>query len=131
VPGLNEHLTQLRAELKEYFESRRTVFTVPLVTPGTEFQHRVWKALAEIPFGETRCYEQLATSIGRPGAYRAVGRANGDNRVAILIPCHRVVRRDGDLCGYGGGLWRKRHLLDLERAWHRLADPQALRTAAV
>lgn len=120
VPGLNEHLAQLRRELTEYFEARRTVFTVPLVAPGTDFQRRVWRALGEIPYGQTRSYDELATAIGRPGAHRAVGRANGDNRLAILIPCHRVVRSDGHLCGYGGGLWRKRHLLELERSRHHL-----------
>jgi len=121
VPGTNEHLGQLRSELDEYFGGRRKSFDVTLVTPGTEFQQSVWRALVKIPYGHTRSYEQLAVSIGRPGAQRAVGRANGDNRIAIVIPCHRVVRTDGSLCGYGGGLWRKQYLLDLERQQHALA----------
>jgi AraC family transcriptional regulator of adaptative response/methylated-DNA-[protein]-cysteine methyltransferase len=89
---------------------------VSLVAPGTPFQERVWTRLGEIPCGETMSYEGLARAIGRPGAQRAVGRANGDNRIAILIPCHRVVQKNGQLRGYGGGLWRKRFLLDLERS---------------
>ncbi len=121
IPGTNEHLTQLSAELVDYFDGRRRVFTVPLVAPGTEFQQSVWRELQRIPCGQTRSYEQLAATIGRPGAQRAVGRANGDNRIAIVIPCHRVVRSDGHLCGYGGGLWRKRFLLDLEQRQRQLA----------
>ena len=89
---------------------------MPLVAPGSEFQEEVWAALREIPYGQTLSYDQLARRIDRAGAQRAVGRANGDNRIAILIPCHRVVRNDGTLCGYGGGLWRKQMLLDLEKA---------------
>ncbi len=115
VPGSNHHLDRLEAELREYFEGKRRTFGVPLVTPGTPFQELVWCKLQERPCGETRSYEQLARDIGRPRAQRAVGRANGDNRIVILIPCHRVVRSDGSLCGYGGGLWRKKHLLDHER----------------
>jgi len=114
VPGTNWHLDDLTAQLAEYFEGRRTEFGVKLVAPGSDFQCRVWSKLMEIPFGTTWSYERLAREIGRPGAQRAVGRANGDNRIAILIPCHRVVRNDGSLCGYGGGLWRKQFLLDLE-----------------
>jgi AraC family transcriptional regulator of adaptative response/methylated-DNA-[protein]-cysteine methyltransferase len=89
---------------------------VPTDVPGTEFQRSVWDRLTEIPYGELSTYEAIARKIGRPTAMRAVGRANGDNRLAIMIPCHRVVRSDGSLCGYGGGLWRKQRLLDLERA---------------
>ena len=114
VPGTNRHLKQLSAELAEYFAGRRAKFSVTLVAPGSDFQRCVWEKLAEIPFAETWSYERLAREIGRPGAQRAVGRANGDNRIAILIPCHRVVRNDGTLCGYGGGVWRKQFLLDLE-----------------
>ena len=116
VPGTNAHLSKLATELEEYFAGRLTRFTVSLVAPGTPFQERVWTELRAIPSGKTCSYEQLARKIGRPGAQRAVGRANGDNRIAILIPCHRVVRSNGELCGYGGGLWRKRFLLDLERS---------------
>ncbi|MDO8632750.1 MAG: methylated-DNA--[protein]-cysteine S-methyltransferase [Phycisphaerales bacterium] len=115
VPGSNAYLDQLATELAEYFGGRRAEFSVKLVAPGSDFQRRVWDKLREIPFGATWSYEGLAREIGRPGAQRAVGRANGDNRIAILIPCHRVVRNDGTLCGYGGGLWRKQFLLDLER----------------
>jgi AraC family transcriptional regulator of adaptative response/methylated-DNA-[protein]-cysteine methyltransferase len=116
VPGTCPHLERLESELREYFDGARVGFTVPMIAPGTDFQQRVWSQLRRIPYGETTSYERLARAIGRPGARRAVGRANGDNRIAILIPCHRVVRSDGTLCGYGGGLWRKRFLLDLERA---------------
>ncbi len=116
VPGSNPHLDRLAIELEAYFSGSGARFSVPLVAPGTAFQETVWRALRTIPMGETRSYEWLAREIGRPGAQRAVGRANGENRIAILIPCHRVVRRDGKLCGYGGGLWRKQFLLDLERA---------------
>src|SRR5581483_2961153 len=89
-------------------------FTIPLGFHGTEFQREVWGALVRIPAG-TRCsYRELAVSLGRPRSVRAVARANGDNRIAILIPCHRVIGSDGKLTGYGGGLWRKQRLLDLE-----------------
>lgn len=115
VPGRNAHLDRLAEELAEYFEGKRQSFSVPLVFPGTAFQQSVWKELRRIPFGETISYAELARRIGHPGAQRAVGRANGDNRIAILIPCHRVVKEDGTLCGYGGGVWRKQHLLDLEQ----------------
>jgi AraC family transcriptional regulator of adaptative response/methylated-DNA-[protein]-cysteine methyltransferase len=115
VPGETEHVRQLRSELGEYFAGTRREFTVPLIYPGTPFEQRVWTELLAIPYGETRSYEELARSIGCPGASRAVGRANGMNRIAILIPCHRVVNKNGELGGYGGGLWRKRILLDLER----------------
>lgn len=114
VPGKNGHLEQLEAELGEYFDGKRHSFDVTLVAPGTEFQCRVWNRLQQIPYGETMSYEGLARAIGRPGAQRAVGKANGDNRIAIVIPCHRVVQKNGALRGYGGGLWRKRFLLDLE-----------------
>lgn len=114
VPGSNRHLDLLADELGRYFAGRRGEFTVPLVTPGTEFQEAVWARLRRIPFGQTRSYGQLAGELGSPGAQRAVGRANGDNRIAIVIPCHRVVQADGQLRGYGGGLWRKKFLLDLE-----------------
>jgi O-6-methylguanine DNA methyltransferase len=85
------------------------------VLRGTEFQRLAWEALLRIPFGETRSYVQQAVAMGRPGAVRAVGRANGDNRIAIVVPCHRVVGADGRLAGYGGGLWRKKALLELEQ----------------
>jgi len=115
-PGTHPHLEALKDEVTQYFAGQLEGFTVPLVLAGTEFQEAVWNRLLEIPYGETLSYERMARDIGRPGAQRAVGRANGDNRIAIVVPCHRVIRSDGTLCGYGGGLWRKQHLLDLERA---------------
>jgi len=115
LPGENRHLERLRAELEAYFRGALRRFTVPLVAPGTPFQRRVWGLLRAIPYGATRSYEDVARELGAPGAGRAVGRANGLNRIAILIPCHRVLNKSGDLGGYGGGLWRKRRLLDLER----------------
>jgi AraC family transcriptional regulator of adaptative response/methylated-DNA-[protein]-cysteine methyltransferase len=115
LPGPHPLLEQLRSELAEYFGGSRREFMVPLVYPGTPFQVRVWEALRGIPYGETYSYEKLAWSVGTPRAQRAVGHANGQNRLAILIPCHRVVNKDGKLGGYGGGLWRKQMLLDLER----------------
>lgn len=107
-------LDQLEIELGAYFRGELTRFTVPLHTPGTEWQRRVWDALVRIPFGETISYGQLAERLGNPGGSRAVGLANGQNRVAIVIPCHRVIASDGTLHGYGGGLDRKRALLDHE-----------------
>jgi AraC family transcriptional regulator of adaptative response/methylated-DNA-[protein]-cysteine methyltransferase len=114
VPGESLVFDVLRQQLAEYFDRRRRDFTVPLLTPGTPFQMKVWNALQQIPTGATTSYKRLAESIGQPDAIRAVARANGDNRIAILIPCHRVIGSDGQLVGYGGGLWRKRKLLDLE-----------------
>jgi AraC family transcriptional regulator of adaptative response/methylated-DNA-[protein]-cysteine methyltransferase len=116
VPGPSDHLDLLEAELAGYFERSSEEFTVALDAPGTRFQRLVWDRLRRIPYGETESYASMARSIGRPGASRAVGRANGGNRIAIVIPCHRVVRADGSLCGYGGGLWRKKRLLEHERA---------------
>ena len=115
VPGESKVLDQLKEELAEYFAGTRTQFTVPLVYRGTPFQTRVWDALRRIPYGETRSYIDLAQTIGAPQASRAVGHTNGLNRIAIVIPCHRVVNKSGELGGYGGGLWRKRLLLDLEQ----------------
>jgi methylated-DNA-[protein]-cysteine S-methyltransferase len=106
-----EVVTQLTA----YFAGERTAFDLPLRLEGTAFQRRVWAALREVPYGETWSYGQLAAHIGSPGASRAVGLANGRNPIAIVVPCHRVVGADGKLTGYGGGLERKRQLLDLER----------------
>jgi AraC family transcriptional regulator of adaptative response/methylated-DNA-[protein]-cysteine methyltransferase len=115
TPGDSPLLAELQRELDEYFAGRRLDFDVPIVAAGTPFQERVWAELRKIRAGETMSYAELARRIGRPTAVRAVARANGDNRVAILIPCHRVVGSDGKLTGYGGGLWRKQRLLDLER----------------
>jgi AraC family transcriptional regulator of adaptative response/methylated-DNA-[protein]-cysteine methyltransferase len=115
VPGRNAHIDQMERELAEWFAGRRTRFDVALHVEGTDFERSVWKRLLEIPYGETMSYEAMAFDLGRPGAQRAVGRANGKNRIAIVIPCHRVVQKNGELRGYGGGLWRKRRLIDLER----------------
>ncbi len=115
APGTNAHLIQVRRELHEYFAGRLRTFAVPLALHGTGFQAKVWNALCEIPYGETRSYEEIARAIGMPGAYRAVGRTNGANRIPIVVPCHRVIGNDGKLTGYGGGLWRKKWLLDHER----------------
>jgi AraC family transcriptional regulator of adaptative response/methylated-DNA-[protein]-cysteine methyltransferase len=122
VPGTHKHLDALRKQLAEYFEGKRQDFDVPLVYPGSDFQVQVWNALRRIPYGETRSYEGIATAVGSPRAVRAVGTANGLNRIAIVIPCHRVVNKSGALGGYGGGLWRKQLLLDLERGQGSLYD---------
>jgi len=116
VPGSNAHLNLLERELSAYFAGGLCAFTTPLVYPGTPFQQRVWERLRRIPYGSTMSYEGLAGDIDAPTAVRAVGRANGMNRIAILIPCHRVVAKDGSLCGYGGGLARKKFLLELEQS---------------
>jgi AraC family transcriptional regulator, regulatory protein of adaptative response / methylated-DNA-[protein]-cysteine methyltransferase len=115
VPGTNTHLERLQAELAGYFAGTIRKFSVPLIYPGTPFQQRVWEQLLRIPYGETRSYQELASAVGDAAAVRAVGRANGMNRIAILIPCHRVVNKNGDLGGYGGGLRRKQYLLSLEQ----------------
>jgi methylated-DNA-[protein]-cysteine S-methyltransferase len=107
-------LPEVRRQLAEYFAGARRAFALPLAPAGTEFERRVWQALAAIPYGETRSYAEVARTIGRPAACRAVGRANGRNPIAVVIPCHRVIGSDGSLTGYGGGLDLKRFLLDLE-----------------
>ncbi|HZQ08484.1 MAG TPA: methylated-DNA--[protein]-cysteine S-methyltransferase [Anaerolineae bacterium] len=115
LPASNRCLEQLRAALDCYFEGKLEKFQVPFVLRGTPFQERVWNELCKIPYGETISYQELAERIGEPNAIRAAARANGMNRISILVPCHRVVGKDGELTGYGGGLWRKRLLLELER----------------
>ncbi len=125
VPGDNTMLKQLRRELQEYFSGRRRQFTVPLALRGTDFQERVWSELQRIPFGQTASYEAVAKKIGSPAARRAVARANGTNRLYLLVPCHRIIAKDGSLSGYGGGGWRKRRLLELER--RILRPPQTRR----
>ena len=114
LPGDSRHFARLDEQLQSYFSGMRKSFDIPLFTPGTPFQQSVWSALQEIPFGLTRSYSEQAVMIGQPTATRAVARANGDNRIAILIPCHRVIGSNGSLTGYGGGLWRKQRLLELE-----------------
>ena len=115
IAGENEHIKQLKKELAEYFAGTRKTFDVALHTPGTDFQNQVWKALNTIPFGVTATYAQQAKKIDKPSAVRAVGTANGANRISIIIPCHRVVGSNGQLTGYGGGLARKQWLIDFEK----------------
>ncbi len=110
-----EVLLNARGQLEEYFEGQRRTFSLPVGARGTAFQQRVWKALLDIPFGETESYGALAARIGSPGAARAVGAANGDNPLAVVVPCHRVIGAGGALVGYGGGEARKRWLLEHER----------------
>ena len=115
LPGSNQILDQAEAELKEYFVGERKEFAVPVRLTGTEFQKKVWAALAEIPYGGTATYGEIAARIGSPKACRAVGTANHHNPVPIIVPCHRVIGAGGSLTGYGGGLEVKAYLLTLER----------------
>lgn len=115
LPGNNKHFDKVKKQLEEYFEGKRKTFDVKLVTPGTKFQNEVWKVLQTIPYGETLSYKKQAIALGNVKAVRAVANANGDNRISIIIPCHRVIGEDGKLVGYGGGLWRKQWLLNHER----------------
>ena len=110
----DEPFADATAQLADYFAGRRTVFDLPLAMVGSPFQRRVWRALQDIPYGETISYGELANRIGVPSASRAVGVANGHNPISVIVPCHRVIGADGSLTGYGGGLERKRVLLDLE-----------------
>lgn len=115
VPGDNRHLSRIAAELKDYFEGKSLRFTVPVVVHGSSFEEEVWRLLQTIPPGATRSYSEMASLLKNERAVRAVGRANGRNCLALIIPCHRVIRADGSLCGYGGGIWRKQWLLAHER----------------
>jgi AraC family transcriptional regulator of adaptative response/methylated-DNA-[protein]-cysteine methyltransferase len=115
--GDNYHLQMLRKQLYDYFNGDLKKFTVVLVTPGTDFQQAVWKELLEIPFGKTRSYQEQANILNKPDSVRAVANANGMNRISIVIPCHRVIGSDGRLTGYGGGLKRKKWLLDHEKKY--------------
>ena len=115
LPGKSKYFDQLLKQTKEYFDGKRRSFDLQLDTPGTKFQNEVWKVLQTIPYGETRSYKQQAIAIGNVKAVRAVANANGCNRIAIIIPCHRVIGDDGKLVGYGGGLWRKQWLLNHEK----------------
>jgi methylated-DNA-[protein]-cysteine S-methyltransferase len=108
-------LREPAAQLRAYLAGELTAFDLPHRQPGTAFQQRVWAELLTIPYGETISYAELARRVGRPGAARAVGSANGRNQICILVPCHRVIAADGTLGGYGGELWRKEWLLGLER----------------
>jgi AraC family transcriptional regulator, regulatory protein of adaptative response / methylated-DNA-[protein]-cysteine methyltransferase len=115
LPGDTPLLRQVQAEMNEYFEGKRKQFTVPLNLPGTAFQQTVWEALQQVPYGETCSYKQLAYKINNPKSVRAVAAANGYNRVAIIVPCHRVIGENGALTGYGGGLERKVWLIEFEK----------------
>ncbi len=130
APGRNTHLDRVAEEIAAYFAGDLQNFSVPLVTPGTEFQRRVWGVLRSIPYGAVETYGSVAEKIGSPNASRAVGHANGQNRIAIIIPCHRVIGADGSLTGYGGGQHRKAFLLDLERNSSHLGE-DAVRTPAL
>lgn len=114
-------LTEAGRQLAEYFSGQRQRFSIPLAPSGTEFQKTVWRALAGIPFGETRSYLQIAQQLGNPKATRAVGAANGRNPISIVIPCHRVIGSDGRLTGFAGGMAAKAYLLDLELETRRSA----------
>lgn len=113
--GMTDATVQARAELEAYFAGDKAQFTTPLAPQGSSFTRRVHHALCTIPAGETRSYADIARAIGQPSAVRAVARANGANRIALMIPCHRVIGADGSLTGYGGGLWRKQRLIDIEQ----------------
>jgi AraC family transcriptional regulator of adaptative response/methylated-DNA-[protein]-cysteine methyltransferase len=114
VKGNNSHLDQLKKELMDYFNEKLKKFQVRIDVKGTPFERKTWEQLLQIPYGETRSYGQIAKHLGNPGAQRAVGRANGANYLSIVIPCHRVIEAKGNLRGYGGKLWRKKYLLELE-----------------
>lgn len=120
--GTTAPMEQVREELRAYFAGESSTFQTPLAVAGSPFTRAVWNALQSIPAGETRSYQAVAIAIGKPTAVRAVARANGANSIGILIPCHRVIGMDGDLTGYGGGLWRKRWLLDHERRFAQRQD---------
>lgn len=117
APG---HVAHVARQIDEYLDGARRTFDVELAPVGTPFQLRVWDELRRIPYGTTTSYGRIAAALGRPTASRAVGAANGRNPISIIVPCHRVVGASGDLTGYGGGLERKRFLLDLERSADRL-----------
>ena len=117
VQGTNDVIDETARQIDQYFAGDRTEFDLPLELCGTDFQREVWEALGEIEYGGTRSYADIAREVDREAAVRAVGRANGMNAIAIVVPCHRVVGADGKLTGYGGGLWRKQRLLDLEREY--------------
>lgn len=121
VEGDSTVLTALKQQLTAYFGGHRRVFDVPLRLAGTDFQRSVWRALQDIPYGTTVSYQELADTLGKPGAVRAVASANGANALSIVVPCHRVVASNGQLAGYAGGLRAKRQLLQLE-AGERIGD---------
>ncbi len=121
--GNNKHLDQLKCELEDYFAGKLKKFEIAIDVTGTPFEQKTWEQLLLIPYGQTRSYGQIAKLLGRPGTDRAVGRANGANYLGIVIPCHRVIEANGNLCGYGGKLWRKKYLLELEQGLKPQAQP--------
>lgn len=125
APGHNAHLQQIEEQLAEYFAGRRTEFSVALHMPGSEFSRQVWAELGKIPYGRTTTYGAIAALLGKPGASRAVGLANGHNRISIVVPCHRVIGADGSLTGYAGGQPRKAFLLRLENAAVQITEQLA------
>ena len=124
--GENKYLKTLRKQLKEYFAGERKEFTVPLIMPGTEFQQSVWRELIKVPFGSTKSYLEQAIAIKKPRSVRAVANVNGMNRISIIIPCHRIIGSDGSLTGYGGGLERKKWLLEHEKKYSGKAVEMSL-----
>ena len=114
---LNPIITDCINQLDEYFSGKRKEFNIKLSLEGTEFQKNVWQALLEIPFGETKSYKDIAVRINNEKAVRAVGGANHNNKISIIVPCHRVIGKSGKMVGYGGGLWRKEWLLEHERIY--------------
>ncbi len=122
VEGTDPLLDIIEEQAAAYFTGRRKEFSFPLDLKGTKFEMEVWARLLRIPYGETRSYGQIASMLGKPGAARAVGRANGSNYIAVIVPCHRVIEADGNLRGYGGGLWRKKFLLSLESGQNQDPD---------
>ncbi len=121
--GNNMHLDQLEGELADYFAGKLKKFEITIDVTGTPFEQKTWEQLLLIPYGQTRSYGQIATQLGKTGAERAVGRANGANYLSIVIPCHRVIEANGNLCGYGGKLWRKKYLLELEQGLKPQVQP--------
>ena len=115
IQGEHPDIAKLEVQLEEYFIGKRRDFDIPLELTGSDFQKKAWNALMDIPYGETRSYQEQAINVGDKNAVRAVARANGDNKISIVVPCHRVIAKNGTLAGYGGGLWRKKYLLDLEK----------------
>ncbi|MET3601730.1 bifunctional transcriptional activator/DNA repair enzyme AdaA [Martelella mangrovi] len=115
--GQTEPAAQIKEELDAFFSGSSSEFQTPLAYHGSEFSGAVWDALRKIPAGTTRSYSDIAVSVGRPSAVRAVARANGANQIALVVPCHRVIGADGSMTGYGGGLWRKQKLLEIERQY--------------
>jgi AraC family transcriptional regulator of adaptative response/methylated-DNA-[protein]-cysteine methyltransferase len=122
----NLHIDNLQRQLEEYFKGTRQKFELNLILCGTEFQKSVWNLLLTVPYGVTKSYREQAETFGNPAAIRAVASANGSNRIAILVPCHRIIGSKGQLTGYRGGLWRKQYLLDMEAKYSNKSFQQEL-----